>query len=66
MIEGKVEIMVAAVVAAEFVPIMPFGKQAITMLCLPIDPSVYVWGHCLASRVLDEYCRAWQLLQFAL
>ncbi|KAE8334150.1 hypothetical protein BDV24DRAFT_146330 [Aspergillus arachidicola] len=42
--EENVRIIWVADIAAELLPILPFGKQATTMLCLPMDPKVYVLG----------------------
>ena len=44
LIDGNEEIIQVATVAAELVPTLPFGRQAITILCLPTDPRVYVLG----------------------
>lgn len=40
--DGKVPTIRVATADAELVPYLPFGKQAMTMLCLPMDSKVYV------------------------
>lgn len=42
--DGNVRTIWIATVAAELVPYLPLGKQVMTMLCLPMDPKVYVLG----------------------
>jgi hypothetical protein len=59
LINGNVYTIWVATVAAELVPSLPFGRHAITTLCLPIDPRVYVFvsfdgfgrSACLSSSI---------------
>jgi hypothetical protein len=44
LIDGKVLTIQVATIDAEIVPYFPFGKQAMTMLCFPMDPKVYALG----------------------
>lgn len=44
LMDGKVLSIEVATVAAELLPYLPFGKQAMTMLCPPMEPKVYVLG----------------------
>lgn len=42
--DGNVLTIQVATMDAEIVPYFPFGKQAMTMLCFPMDPRVYALG----------------------